>query len=80
SDYASAVLHGTPLLAPGEDGIRGLTISNAIHYSAWTGEWADIDNFPHEKFYRLLQEKIKNSNVKKKERQFIADTQSSYNI
>ena len=26
-DFASAVLHGTPLLAPGEEGINGLTIS-----------------------------------------------------
>lgn len=80
SDYASAVLHGTPLLAPGEEGIKGLTISNAIHYSAWTGDWADIEHFPHDEFYRLLQEKIKSSHVVKEERQVIADTQSSYNV
>lgn len=79
-DFANAVLNGTPLLAPGEEGIKGLTISNAIHYSAWTGGWADVDNFPHEEFYQLLQEKIRNSHVVKQERQIIADTQSSYNV
>lgn len=37
-NFASAVLHGTPLLAPGYDGISELTISNAAYLSAWTGE------------------------------------------
>jgi UDP-N-acetyl-2-amino-2-deoxyglucuronate dehydrogenase len=36
--FTSAILNGTPLLAPGQDGIRGLTISNAIHLSSWTGK------------------------------------------
>lgn len=56
-DFASAVLNGTELLAPGEEGINGLTISNAIHLSGWTGEMIDVKNFPHERFYELLQEK-----------------------
>ena len=60
-DFANAVLNGTKLLAPGEEGIYGLTISNAIHLSAWTGEMIDVKNFPDEKFYDMLQDKIKNS-------------------
>ena len=60
-DFANAVLNGTKLLAPGEEGIKGLTISNAIHLSAWTGEMIDVKNFPDDKFYDILQEKIKNS-------------------
>ena len=78
-DFASAMLNGTPLLAPGCEGIKGLTISNAIHYSAWTGKWADVNNFPHDEFYELLQEKIKNSTVVKKESNVLAGTENTYN-
>ena len=60
-NYASALLNGKELLAKGEEGIYGLTISNAIHLSAWTGEMIDLKNFPDDKFYELLQDKIKNS-------------------
>jgi len=76
-NFTNALLYGTELLAPGEEGIKGLTISNAIHYSAWTGGWADIDNFPHEEFYNILQEKIKNSTVVKKDVQIVSGTEGS---
>ena len=66
-NVASALIKGTPLLAPGEEGILGLTISNAIHYSAWTRQTVDVKNFPHDDFYRLLCERIQNSKVEKKE-------------
>ncbi|MFA7637243.1 MAG: Gfo/Idh/MocA family oxidoreductase [Monoglobales bacterium] len=77
-NFASAVLDGTELLAKGEEGIHGLTISNAMHLSAWTGETVDVKNFPDEKFYELLQEKIKNSAVKKEEKQVVSDTTGTY--
>ncbi len=77
-NFASGVLNGTQLLAPGEEGINGLTISNAIHLSAWTGETVDVKNFPHDKFYNMLQDKIKNSTVVKKESNVIADTSNTY--
>lgn len=68
NDYAAVILgEKDKLLAPGNEGIKGLTISNAIHYSSWTGGWADCNDFPHEKFYELLQDKIDNSTVVKKE-------------
>ena len=38
NNFISNILFGTPLIARGEEGIRGLTISNAIHLSGWTGE------------------------------------------
>ena len=77
-NFASAVLNGTELLAKGEEGIFGLTVSNAIHLSAWTGETVDVNNFPDDKFYEILQEKIKNSKVVKKDQQVIADTSNTY--
>ena len=54
-NFANAVLNGTSLLAPGEQGINGLTISNAIHLSGWTGEVIDVKNFPHKRFYDLFK-------------------------
>ncbi len=78
-DFAKALITGSPLLAPGEDGIKGLTISNAIHYSAWTGKTVDLNNFPHDEFYNTLQEKIKNSTVDKSNViQKTADTSGTY--
>lgn len=77
-NFASSVLNGTELLAKGEEGINGLTISNAIHLSGWTGETVDVKNFPHERFYELLQDKIKKSTVVKKVQQIIADTSNTY--
>lgn len=77
-NFAKALLTGSPLLAPGEEGILGLTISNAIHYSAWTGDWADLNNFPHDEFYALLQDKIKKSTVVKKEIQRTTGTEGTY--
>lgn len=78
NNFADAVLNGAKLLAPGEEGINGLTISNAIHLSAWTGETVDVKNFPDDKFYELLQEKIKTSTVMKKESQIVSDTKGTY--
>lgn len=76
-NFASHVLHGTELLAPGEEGILGLTISNAIHYSAWTGDWADVSNFPHDEFYQLLQEKIASSTFKKETAEAVTEADMS---
>lgn len=66
NNFADAILNDTPLLAPGEEGIKGLTISNAIHLSAWTDDWVDLDTIDEDKFYDMLNEKIKNSTFKKK--------------
>ncbi|MCQ6562591.1 Gfo/Idh/MocA family protein [Paenibacillus mendelii] len=41
-NFTDAVLNGTPLIAPGEEGIHGLTISNAIHLSTWIDGWVDL--------------------------------------
>lgn len=78
-NVTQALIKGTELLASGEEGINGLTISNAIHYSAWTDKTVDVKNFPHDEFYELLCEKIKNSKVNKKNTvQRTADTSGTY--
>lgn len=37
-NFTKAILSGEKLIAPGNEGINGLTISNAIHLSSWTGK------------------------------------------
>lgn len=65
ANFASAVLHGTPLLAPGCEGIRGLSISNAMHLSDWTGTMIDPTHLDEALFKKLLDEHIANSTMKK---------------
>jgi predicted dehydrogenase len=42
ASFAKAVLHGTPLIADGEEGIHSLTLSNAMHLSSWIGETVEL--------------------------------------
>jgi len=35
-NFVDAILDGTPLIAPGEEGIRSVELANAMLYSAWT--------------------------------------------
>lgn len=62
-DWTNAILNGTPLLAPGEEGIKGLTISNAMLLSTWTDGWVDLP-IDEDLFYAKLQERIKLSGKK----------------
>ncbi|MBQ7793295.1 MAG: Gfo/Idh/MocA family oxidoreductase [Clostridia bacterium] len=77
--FASAILDGGELVAKGEEGVYGLTVSNAIHLSGWTGRTVDVKNFPDDEFYELLQEKIKSSTYVKKERKVVVqDMKGTY--
>ena len=76
-NFCSAVLHGTPLLAPGIEGINGLSISNAIMLSAWKHEMVELPNDGSE-FLSYLEEKIKHSKAKGDVKQVVFDTEGSY--
>jgi predicted dehydrogenase len=65
-NFTDAILHGTPLVAPGEEGIHGLTLSNAMHLSTWTDNWVDLP-IDEALYYELLQERIRTSDYKKPE-------------
>lgn len=71
--FAAAILHGGELTARGEEGLNGLTISNSIHLSAWTGEIVDVKNFPHERFYELLTERVNSSKPKKTVKKVVSE-------
>ena len=42
TNFVNSILDGTPLLAPGEEGVRGLEIGNAMLMSAMTGVRVDL--------------------------------------
>ncbi len=78
NNFIDAILRGTPLLAPGEEGINGLTISNAIHLSSWTGKTVELP-LDENLFYDLLQERIKTSTYQKPEGSgAVADLSGTY--
>lgn len=58
-NFTDAILEGKELLAPGNEGILGLTISNAAYLSDWTGRVVDLPFSPEteESFCKLLKEK-----------------------
>lgn len=53
SNWVDAILNGTPLIAPGEEGIRSLEISNAMLLSAWTGSKIELP-IDEDLFYEKL--------------------------
>ncbi len=62
--FAAHLLHGTPMTAEAEDGLRALELSNAIHLSGWLGKRIEI---PAETdvFDRELKKRIAASTVRK---------------
>lgn len=78
NNFADAILNGKELLAKGQEGINSMTLIDSIYLSAWTGETVDTKNFPDDRYYELLQEKVKNSTVVKADKKVIADTKNTY--
>ncbi|MDD5350074.1 MAG: Gfo/Idh/MocA family oxidoreductase [Chthoniobacteraceae bacterium] len=64
-NFATAVLDGTPLIAPAEEGIRSVELGNAMLMSAFTGETISLP-LDGAAFEALLKEKIANSRFKNK--------------
>ncbi|MBQ4627197.1 MAG: Gfo/Idh/MocA family oxidoreductase [Clostridia bacterium] len=62
--FAAAILRGEPLVARGEEGIRGLSISNAAHLSSWLGKEIELP-VDEDIYYAELQKKIAAGNANK---------------
>ena len=65
-DWVRAIREGTPLIAPGVEGIRGVELANAMLLSAWTDGWVDIP-VDETMYFEKLQERIRSSTVRKEE-------------
>ena len=74
--FAAAILRGEPLTAAGQEGINGLTISNAAFLSSWLGESVTLP-IDEDLFYKLLQEKIANSTYVKEVKEVVNENMDS---
>ncbi|MDD6237068.1 MAG: Gfo/Idh/MocA family oxidoreductase [Clostridiales bacterium] len=75
--FAAAILRGEPLVAGGEEGVNGLTLSNAMHLSAWLGKEISLP-FDEDLFYNELMKRVKTSRRKENIDAVIADTTGTY--
>ena len=74
--FAANILRGEPLVAPGEEGIFGLTLSNAMHLSSWLGKTVDLP-IDEDLFLDELNKRRAISRLKTGESVY-ADTEGSY--
>lgn len=66
-NFTEAILDGTPLLAPGTDGLNGVVLANAMLLSAWTDDWVDLP-LDDEAYAQMLKEKAESSTFVKRQR------------
>nr|WP_296441469.1 Gfo/Idh/MocA family oxidoreductase [uncultured Acetatifactor sp.] len=55
-NFTNAILYGEKLIAPGIEGIHGLTLSNAAYLSSWKDDWVKLP-IDQEEFGRYLHKK-----------------------
>lgn len=75
--WANAILHGGKLVAEGKEGINGLTLSNAMHLSAFLGKEVEIP-FDEELYYNELMKRVATSKRKVGVKAVFADTSNTY--
>jgi hypothetical protein len=66
------------MVARGEEGIFGLTISNAMHLSSWLGKTVEIP-FDEDLFYDELMKRVATSRRKEPVAGTVADLSGTYN-
>ncbi len=75
--WAGKILHGTDLIADGREGINGITLSNAMHLSAFLGKEIDLP-FDDDLYYNELMKRVKTSRRKENTKAVFADTSGTY--
>lgn len=75
--FSGRILHGTPLVAEGKEGIRGLTLSNAMHLSSWLNTSVELP-FDEELYLTKLNEHRASSIEKTVVTEATFSTQDSY--
>ncbi|HQA97254.1 MAG TPA: Gfo/Idh/MocA family oxidoreductase [Clostridia bacterium] len=74
--FASNILHGSPLVADGREGIKGLMLSNAMHLSSWTDKMVSLP-FDEEEYLALLNLRRASSRIKE-DQDLVLNTSGSY--
>ena len=62
-DFTDAILTGSPLLAPGVEGINSLEIINAIYLSDWTESTVTLP-VDDKQYFELLQKRVETSKLR----------------
>lgn len=75
-NFINNILFDETLLSPAQDGIFGLSISNAIHLSSWQERWVDLP-IDEELFLEELTKRIDASEIKLGEEK-VLDTRNTY--
>jgi hypothetical protein len=75
--FAGKILHQTPLIAEGIEGINGLMLSNAMHLSSWLKKSVELP-FDEEKFLEELNQLRVNSKFKKNIKEVTFNTEGTY--
>lgn len=77
TQFAAHILRGDALVAPGVEGINGLTLSNAMHLSSWLDETVTLP-LDEEKFLAELNKRVAASR-RKEGASVTLSTEGSYN-
>ena len=75
--FAAHILRGEPLVAPGIEGINGLTLSNAMHLSSWLNETVELP-LDEDRFLEELNKRRATSRLKTGP-SVTLDTEGTYN-
>lgn len=76
-NFVDAILNDVPLIAPGEEGIKGLSISNAMYLSTWLDKPITLP-IDEDLYYKELQKRVKSSTVKKDVEERTLDVDGTY--
>ena len=76
--FAAKILGKGELVADGREGINGLTLSNAMHLSSWTGGPVRIP-FDEDLFLEELNKRRRSSRTKTQVNDTVADLEGTYN-
>ena len=75
--FADCILENKPLVADGKEGIRGLSISNAIHLSSWLNRTVELP-IDEEVFLEELNKRRALSKKKHEIESVVFDTEGTY--
>ena len=76
--WGGAILRGEPLVAGGEEGINGLTLSNAMHLSSWLDKAVELP-FDEDLYYEELMKRVATSRRKTGGKAVYSDTSNTFN-
>jgi predicted dehydrogenase len=75
--WGGAILRGEPMVADGREGIRGLTLSNAMHLSSWLDQTIALP-LDDALFHEELMKRVATSRRKENVKAVVADTSDTY--